>query len=594
LKSKFALLLALFALTTHAQWAPTPISALPNQQITLSGTELFPLEQSNGSSGTASSSGIAYYVLAQLSSTQIINLWTGTCSSTTFLNGAGACTTAGSGTGVGNVVTTGSPSNGNLASFSGAASVTNGNLSGDCTTSGTLAITCLKTNGVAFGSLATQNAPIYPQTSAESAASITPSNYTYVPPGIESGSLLRYGGTAPALPNAVFFDGSISQNLIGNSGLYATNLWFSNGTSSSRLQEFSSAFEYIASGGGAYNNNADFGVALYAASKLTGGSRSIYGVNTVVEVDIARQAAAIGMETDINNNSGANVTLTTNAYDQMFGIRAASGGSYSPQVGFQSWAATAASRWRLGAGLANWSDYGLVIVQDPGTVTTDASGTNTGTLGSAVTGPAIFLQPSSNGSNPLIQLRNAGNTADAFDLYQNGQVITSTGFTSSVQAATASNALVVAQGSQDSWLVVEPASSSHLQFQDTTASAIVLDLSSGGVQVGAPTGGAKGAGTLNTQSVYIQGVALNAALSGTTGSVGGSSLANGTCSTGTVSITGSTTSMAVVTTPATFPGAGFHWAGYVSTAGTVTVEVCNATGATNTPTASTYNVRVLQ
>lgn len=48
----------------------------------------------------------------------------------------------GKGGGSGTVTTTGSPANGNLAQFSGATSVTNGNLSGDCTTSGTLATNC--------------------------------------------------------------------------------------------------------------------------------------------------------------------------------------------------------------------------------------------------------------------------------------------------------------------------------------------------------------------------------------------------------------------------------------------------------------------
>lgn len=43
--------------------------------------------------------------------------------------------------GGGSVSTTGSPANGNLTQFSGAASITNGNLSGDVTTSGTLATT---------------------------------------------------------------------------------------------------------------------------------------------------------------------------------------------------------------------------------------------------------------------------------------------------------------------------------------------------------------------------------------------------------------------------------------------------------------------
>jgi hypothetical protein len=55
----------------------------------------------------------------------------------------------------GTVTTTGSPANGNLTKFTGAATISNGDLSGDCTTSGALAVTCLKTNGVSFTSAAT-------------------------------------------------------------------------------------------------------------------------------------------------------------------------------------------------------------------------------------------------------------------------------------------------------------------------------------------------------------------------------------------------------------------------------------------------------
>lgn len=55
----------------------------------------------------------------------------------------------------GTVSTTGSPTSGKLAKFSGTASITNGDLSGDCTTSGTLAITCTKTSGTAFTAGAT-------------------------------------------------------------------------------------------------------------------------------------------------------------------------------------------------------------------------------------------------------------------------------------------------------------------------------------------------------------------------------------------------------------------------------------------------------
>lgn len=87
---------------------------------------------------------------------------------------------------------------------------------------------------------------------------------------------------------------------------------------------------------------------------------------------------------------------------------------------------------------------------------------------------------------------------------------------------------------------------------------------------------------------------MQLSLSGTTGSIGGSALANGACATGTVSVTGAAVGQAVCAGPNTFPGAGFNWEAYVSASGTVTVEVCNATGASNTPTASTYNVQVLE
>lgn len=81
-------------------------------------------------------------------------------------------------------------------------------------------------------------------------------------------------------------------------------------------------------------------------------------------------------------------------------------------------------------------------------------------------------------------------------------------------------------------------------------------------------------------------------LSGTTGSIGGGVLIAGACTSGTVAVTNSTIAMTVVATPVTYPGDGVTWAGYVSTAGTVTVKVCAIVGLT--PGASTYNVRVVQ
>ena len=66
-----------------------------------------------------------------------------------YINGAAVSTTTGT------VTTTGSPVSGNLTKFSGASSITNGDLSGDCTTSGALTIACTKTGGVAFAPIAT-------------------------------------------------------------------------------------------------------------------------------------------------------------------------------------------------------------------------------------------------------------------------------------------------------------------------------------------------------------------------------------------------------------------------------------------------------
>jgi hypothetical protein len=81
-------------------------------------------------------------------------------------------------------------------------------------------------------------------------------------------------------------------------------------------------------------------------------------------------------------------------------------------------------------------------------------------------------------------------------------------------------------------------------------------------------------------------------LSGTTGSIGGSAMATGQCVSETVTVNGATTGMVAVASPITYPGDGMAWRSYVSSANTVTVKVCAEVP--GTPTASTYNVRVIQ
>jgi hypothetical protein len=101
------------------------------------------------------------------------------------------------------------------------------------------------------------------------------------------------------------------------------------------------------------------------------------------------------------------------------------------------------------------------------------------------------------------------------------------------------------------------------------------------------------AGSLNVVGALSQnGTTILQWLAGTTGSIGGSALLAGACTSGTVAVTGSTTAMGVVATPVTYPGDGFDWEAFVSAAGTVTVKVCGFIA--GTPVASAYNVRVLQ
>jgi hypothetical protein len=81
-------------------------------------------------------------------------------------------------------------------------------------------------------------------------------------------------------------------------------------------------------------------------------------------------------------------------------------------------------------------------------------------------------------------------------------------------------------------------------------------------------------------------------LAGTSASLGGSALTAGGCSSTTVSISGATTSMAAFASPSSDPGSGFYWLAFVSSANTATVRICAAVA--GTPTATTYNVRVIQ
>lgn len=129
----------------------------------------------------------------------------------------------------------------------------------------------------------------------------------------------------------------------------------------------------------------------------------------------------------------------------------------------------------------------------------------------------------------------------------------------------------------------------------------VLNGSSGAATVsgvGGISSLASGCGAIFTQE-YVGGwgvitLSCAAPVVATTASIGGSALTVGACATGTTSVSGATTSMAVSTSGAAGldPGGNYQVRSYVSAAGTVTTEVCAVVA--GTPTAQTYNLRVIQ
>lgn len=105
----------------------------------------------------------------------------------------------------------------------------------------------------------------------------------------------------------------------------------------------------------------------------------------------------------------------------------------------------------------------------------------------------------------------------------------------------------------------------------------------GGIGSGAGISVTTGAGSVVIASNNISAVSA---------SIGGGALLAGACASTATTVTGATVGMAVVATPNTYPGDAVYWKAYVSGADTVTVKVCAAIALT--PTASTYNLRVIQ
>ena len=82
-------------------------------------------------------------------------------------------------------------------------------------------------------------------------------------------------------------------------------------------------------------------------------------------------------------------------------------------------------------------------------------------------------------------------------------------------------------------------------------------------------------------------------LSGSLATLGGITIASGSCVAANATVTGAALGMVAVADPDTYPGDGFSWEAAVTSANTVTVRLCRYGSGNGTPPASTYNVRVI-
>lgn len=101
---------------------------------------------------------------------------------------------------------------------------------------------------------------------------------------------------------------------------------------------------------------------------------------------------------------------------------------------------------------------------------------------------------------------------------------------------------------------------------------------------------------ITTNGVSAAGLTLTGnGSSFTTGSMGGGSLTAGTCASTTtaLNINVVTSTSAFATTPTVDPGPDFYWETVLIASSSVSTRVC-AAGITGTPTASTYNVKVVE
>ncbi|WP_175777531.1 hypothetical protein [Burkholderia anthina] len=372
------------------------------------------------------------------------------------------------------------------------------------------------------------------------------------------------------------------------------------------------------------NPSAGDYVAGYFYVNSNANRNRIWAINPIVDIQ-GTDATAWIAEFDMNNMIG-NAPNPGNTNTKI-GVSISSGGSYAPAAALSLTGTKAANAWKYGiwfnylgyqTGSALFHtnpnvsvDYGLDMSQGAYNYQAVRIGATPASQVAAIglVQPAngtggIWMQRNTDTSptGNMISLVDAANANVLAAIDVNGNFVGKGGSFTSFQSSGATTVgytnprLVLndTSGSNSSGLQWQSSGATAWNFQNASSSSqLCIARYVSGAQVDTPLCIANPTGIVSfVDGITVKGTSVLGNLSGTSGSIGGSALAAGACTSGTASISGATSSMTVTVSPSANPGAGFDWNGYVSASGTVTVNLCAI--AAGTPTATIYNVRVIQ